>query len=548
MRRIKYIKSEKFFAKEYKDGIIVAFKNIGDNNSYYADQIHQIVSKNFGVDLFVSDIIESISEVNSNKDSIKDSLFIYVKNGVSISACGISLCPNKDYIEVKYYSDKVLTVKRKLLNKFCYVLIALLLCLLGYNIGLDDVTNNQYSTIDESKNISQTESPIDVDKKDNNVSVNDVSIDNNEEATPIITNVTTMAIVGDKEHIENKNNVSAYEPIVTPSIPEDFVLVPSGTLYRYEDGYDNEHQKSIYKDIPLDAFYICIHEVTQEEYERMMGSNPSQIKGSKIPVNTVQFIDAIRYCNARSLAEGYDGFYTISDNIVHVNPNSNGYRLPNEYEWAFAARKDGKTKTKYASGNNIKDIAWYGGNSNCTLHQVCTKSPNQRGIYDMNGNVSEWLWKKDFNGLNCHVGSDFMTFILLGESDVVGPNYSSEQNGFRVILITKGQGNSNIKNQLTIKHYIKERFSSVEYKRQQDQENAEQDRQWKALRAEANEYVRIADQAYNDYADSFNESKGIVALTNYKKALDLNKKHGLFFVSEREAIEQKVNILEKELK
>lgn len=548
MSRILHIKPDKFFAKEYKDGIIVAFKNIGDNSMSYADQIHQIVSKNFGVDLFVSDIIESIIGTDSHKDRIKDSLFIYMKNGVSISACGIYISHNKDHIEVKYYSDKVLIVKRKLLNKFWYVLIGLLLCFLGYNTGLDDVTNNQYSTIDESKNISQTESPIDVDKKDNNVSVNDVSIDNNEEATPIITNDTTMAIVGDKEHIENKNNVSAYEPIVTPNIPEDFVLVPSGTLYRYEDGYDNEHQKYIYKDIPLDAFYICIHEVTQEEYERMMGSNPSQIKGSKIPVNTVQFIDAIRYCNARSLAEGYDGFYTISNNIVHVNPSSNGYRLPNEYEWAFAARKDGKTKTKYASGNNIKDIAWYGGNSNCTLHQVCTKSPNQRGIYDMNGNVSEWLWEKDFNGHNCQVGSDFMTFISFGESDVVGPNYCSEENGFRVVLITKGQGNSNIKNQLTIKHHIKERHSSVEYKRKQDQEDAERDRKRKALKAEANEYVQIADKAYSDYIDSFDENKVTVALTNYRKALDLNKKHGLFFVSEREAIEQKINILEKELK
>ena len=62
MRRIKFIKSEKIFAKEYKDGIIVAFKNIGDNNSSYADQIHQMVSKNFGVDLFVSDIIGTVGK------------------------------------------------------------------------------------------------------------------------------------------------------------------------------------------------------------------------------------------------------------------------------------------------------------------------------------------------------------------------------------------------------------------------------------------------------------------------------------------------------
>ena len=116
------------------------------------------------------------------------------------------------------------------------------------------------------------------------------------------------------------------------------------------------------------------------------------------------------------------------------------------------------------------------------------------------------------------------------------------------MLITKDIVNKNVETPTSVKCHKLEYYHAVEAKVQRDREDAERNRQRKALKAEANEYVRIADHAYNDYADSFNESKGIVALTNYKKALDLNKKHGLFFVSEREAIEQKVNILEKELK
>lgn len=538
MKRIKYIKSEKFFAKEYKDGIIVAFKNIGDNNSYYADQIHQIVSKNFGVDLFVSDIIESISEVNSNKDSIKDSLFIYVKNGVSISACGISLCPNKDYIEVKYYSEKVLTVQKKNSKRLWCVCILVLLCICGYNTILDDdITPDEPGVEIPKVGADEPSAPLEIITPNNNE--NNESEKDNKPIEKIVEVVETN-VAQNEEEIK--------EVVITPIVPDDFILIPNGTLKRYLTGYDDKWN-NIYEDFTLDGFYICKHEVTQKEYIRVMNENPSFIKGDDLPVNAVQYIDAIKYCNARSKAEGYDGFYNIDNNIVTIKPHSNGYRLPNRYEWVYAARKDELTKTEYASGNNISKVAWYGGNSKNTLHAVCTtKEPNGRGIYDMNGNVSEWLWEKDFQRCNCHIGGDFLTYVGFYEKDVVGSTVCSEENGFRVVLITKELINKNVESPTSVKCHKLEYYHAVEAKVQREREDAERDRQRKAMKAEANEYVRIADQAYNDYADSFNESKGIVALTNYKKALDLNKKHGLFFVSERERIEQKVNILEKELK
>lgn len=204
MRRIKYIKSDKFFAKEYKDGIIVAFKNIGDNNSSYADQIHQIVSKNFGVDLFVSDIIESISDVNSNKDSIKDSLFIYVKNGVSISACGISLCCNQYSHDVKYNSEEVLKVTNcnlEMLWIVCFIVTIVVLCvgcfaIIRYNTKVFDVPV-QKENLNEI--IKQTKKDIIVPENANEM---DDETPDSEENLSVVTN---------ERHIEDKKHVGTKE-------------------------------------------------------------------------------------------------------------------------------------------------------------------------------------------------------------------------------------------------------------------------------------------------------------------------------------------------
>ena len=235
MTKIKYINANVFFAKEYKDGTIVAFKNIGDNNHFYAEQIHQIVLKNFGVDLFVSDIIESISGTDTLKAWIKNSLFIYLKNNISISACGIGLCPNKDYIEVRYCSQYVLSIKKKQSNKFWKVFILFIICVLGYNlISGDDKTNDCQDLIHSLDIQPQTEESIKEATEDNvsvnivadnkeaaedNVSVNVVA--DNKEATLIKANDTNSAIeeVGNESNANNETNVSTSEKITTSNIP-----------------------------------------------------------------------------------------------------------------------------------------------------------------------------------------------------------------------------------------------------------------------------------------------------------------------------------------
>ena len=153
------------------------------------------------------------------------------------------------------------------------------------------------------------------------------------------------------------------------------------TAEQGSDAYDNE--KPIHS-VTLSDYYIGKYEVTQAQWEFVMGTSPSYFKGENLPVENIPWDD-------------------IKEFIAKLNTLTNKkFRLPTEAEWEYAARGGNQSKGyKYSGSNNGDEVAWYDGDglSGSKTHPVGQKNPNELGIYDMSGNVSEWCqdWYGDYS-------------------------------------------------------------------------------------------------------------------------------------------------------
>ena len=199
---------------------------------------------------------------------------------------------------------------------------------------------------------------------------------------------------------------------VVNTIGMKLVLIPKGMFTMgspiEEEGASNDeeqHEVTISKD-----YYLGVTEVTQGQYEKVMGTKPSYFQGDKIkgsssnhPVEQVSWEDAVEFCKK------------LSD-LPEEKAAGRVYRLPTEAEWEYACRAGSKTAYSFGeSSKSLGDYAWFDGNSNGQTHPVGEKKANAWGLYDMHGNV--WEWCSDWYG-------DYPNGAV---SDPVGPREGSNR-------------------------------------------------------------------------------------------------------------------------
>jgi len=281
---------------------------------------------------------------------------------------------------------------------------------------------------------------------------------------------------------EDGTTIQEYKVKVLQKLLE-MVLVPPGSFQR--DG------TAINISVITKPYYLGKYPITRQQFEDVMGADPSyefnEETDESLPVQMVNWYHAIAFCNKLSLLEGLTPAYTVSrvsnwaelafDSIptrtsdanynawkdAECNWDADGYRLPTEMEWMWAAmgapadgqdagiNTTGRSKPFAGAGtNSIGDYAWYDENSDDKTHPVGGKLPNELGLYDMSGNVEEWCWDWDnpqtgkrtddrgvssgsyrvVRGGSWHSGASYCTVANRGR------NYPYSQNsnrGFRVL-------------------------------------------------------------------------------------------------------------------
>jgi len=207
---------------------------------------------------------------------------------------------------------------------------------------------------------------------------------------------------GNAEGSDNNDGAPDYGFTQTGVVQNNMVRINGGTFTIGSSvNEDNHRDYEVQHRVTVSSFYMGKYEVTQKEYQEVMGTNPSYHKGDNLPVERINWYDAVNFCNRLSQKEGLTPAYTVRGTSVTWNYNANGYRLPTEAEWEYACRAG--TTTPFNTGYNITTSqANYDGNYPYNNNvqgiyrdettPVDSFAPNSWGLYDMHGNVCEFCW------------------------------------------------------------------------------------------------------------------------------------------------------------